>query len=309
MATCSKFSSLLTSSSQLRRCSIRKCVMQIKKYEVYNPTTLRTMAGVIALNGSIQWQLLGSVPEEECDGIRINMPLSDRIEKRGALQFVEQRLQRNGINFLRRRGLLWRFDLDDLRNAVPGFLDGLDWATGTAVIEPEVEFVPAGIGSGDSTYVRFNVYKEEYVLERQNKIFLSHKGADKPLVRHFFGVLKTIGFDPWLDEDAMTAGVELERGILQGFKESCAAVFFITPNYKDENFLRTEVNYAIAEKRAKDQRFAIITVVLADREGRKGEVPELLKQYVWKEPATELEAMNEILRALPIEPSEPRWRV
>ena len=107
----------------------------------------------------------------------------------------------------------------------------------------------------------------------------------------------------------MTAGVELERGILQGFKESCAAVFFITPNYKDEGYLRTEVNYAIAEKRGKEHRFSIVTIVLADSKGLKGDVPELLKQYVWKEPSTELEALTEVLRAIPIEPGEPRWRV
>ena len=38
-------------------------------------------------------------------------------------------------------------------------------------------------------------------------------------------------------------------------------------------------------------------------------VPELLKQYVWKEPNNESEALNELLRALPIELGEPRWRV
>ncbi len=140
------------------------------------------------------------------------------------------------------------------------------------------------------------------------KLFLSHKGADKPLVRRFFAALKTIGFDPWLDEDAMAAGTELERGILQGFRDSCAAVFFITPNFHDEGYLRTEVNYAVGEKRAKGERFSTFTIVFTDEQGRKGTVPDLLKQFVWKEPATELEALCEILRALPIVPGESRWR-
>lgn len=140
------------------------------------------------------------------------------------------------------------------------------------------------------------------------KLFLSHKGADKPLVRRFFTILKAIGFDPWLDEDAMAAGTELERGILQGFKDSCAAVFFITPSFHDEGYLRTEVIYAMGEKRGKGERFSIVTIVFTDDHGRKGTVPELLKQFVWKEPATELEAVVEILRALPIVPGELRWR-
>ena len=121
--------------------------------------------------------------------------------------------------------------------------------------------------------------------------------------------MKSIGFAPWLDEDAMKAGTELERGILDGFKNSCAAVFFITTNFRDEGFLGTEVNYAMSQKREKADRFAIITIVFVDDKGLKGPVPDLLKQFVWKEPASDLEALNEILRALPIEVGEPRWRV
>jgi TIR domain len=68
------------------------------------------------------------------------------------------------------------------------------------------------------------------------KIFLSHKGFDKPLVREFKSTLALLGFDPWLDEDAMPAGTNLERGILKGFTDSCAVVFFVTPEFKDESF-------------------------------------------------------------------------
>lgn len=83
---------------------------------------------------------------------------------------------------------------------------------------------------------------------KKMKAFLSHKGADKPLVRECKDTLDAFGFDVWLDEDSMPAETALHRGILQGFKDSCAAIFFITPNYKDEGFLETEVNYTITEK-------------------------------------------------------------
>src|ERR1700726_142954 len=46
-------------------------------------------------------------------------------------------------------------------------------------------------------------------------IFLSHKGFDKPLVRRFRDTLRLLGFSPWLDEDRMVAGTNLERGILE----------------------------------------------------------------------------------------------
>jgi hypothetical protein len=113
-----------------------------------------------------------------------------------------------------------------------------------------------------------------------------------------------LGFDTWLDEDELHAGVELERGILKGFKDSCAAVFFITQNFSDENFLATEVNYAIAEKRAKGDRFAIITIVLESG----GVVPELLRQFAWKEPKTQLESLRDIVRALPVRTGAVYWK-
>lgn len=143
--------------------------------------------------------------------------------------------------------------------------------------------------------------RHEFVMGvKKMKIFLSHKGADKPLVRLYKQTLEVLGFEVWLDEDAMPAGTVLHRGILQGFKDSCAAIFFITPNYKDEGFLEAEVNYAIKEKMEKKNKFAIITLVFSDNEGNKGEVPELLKTYVWKQPSNDLEALQEIIKALPV---------
>ena len=151
--------------------------------------------------------------------------------------------------------------------------------------------------------------KHEYAMGlTPMRIFLSHKGADKQLVREYKRTLEELGFDPWLDEDAMSAGTELERGILQGFKDSCAAIFFITPSFKDENYLATEVDYAIAEKRNKAERFSIITLVF-EEDGIKGTVPSLLHRYVWKEPKNDLEALREILRALPVQVGDIYWKI
>ena len=140
---------------------------------------------------------------------------------------------------------------------------------------------------------------EVQYVSQYNKIFLSHKGIDKPFIREFAQTLKIIGFDPWIDEDAMAAGTTLERGILKGMKESCAAIFFITPQFEDTNFLASEIDYAISEKRVKGDSFAIITLQFQGENGNVGNVPELLHRFVWKKPKTELEALREILRALP----------
>jgi hypothetical protein len=139
------------------------------------------------------------------------------------------------------------------------------------------------------------------------KIFLSHKGVDKEMVRRFERLLRTLGFDPWLDDDAMPAGSQPDRAIMQGFKDSCAAVFFVTPDFKDEKWLATEVEYARTEKREKGDKFSIITLCLS-KDGAEGVVTKLLENYIYKKPTHELEAMLEIARALPIRVGEPRFR-
>lgn len=150
--------------------------------------------------------------------------------------------------------------------------------------------------------------QEKYLGLSFMKIFLSHKSLNKPKVRKFKSLLTTLGFQVWLDEDDMPAGDKLERALLKGFQESCAAIFFITPDYLDEGFLQTEVDYAIAEKRKKGDEFSIISLVMKDQNNKKGTVPELLKSYVWKEPKDNLEAIEEIIKALPIKVGEVQWK-
>ena len=139
-------------------------------------------------------------------------------------------------------------------------------------------------------------------------IFLSHKSKDKKVVRNFKATLESLGLEPWLDEAAMSADTVLERALLQGFKDSCAVVFFITPNYVDSGFLATEVEYAIKEKRDQGDKFAIIILDLPSSKGKRGQVPDLLKQYVWKKPETQLEALRELLKALPLGLGTPDWK-
>lgn len=60
---------------------------------------------------------------------------------------------------------------------------------------------------------------------QNNKIFLSHKGTNKGIVRGYNKILKELGFNTWLDEDAMNAGTLLDQALLNGMKNSCAAIF------------------------------------------------------------------------------------
>ena len=139
------------------------------------------------------------------------------------------------------------------------------------------------------------------------KIFLSHKSINKDNVRNFKTILELLGFSPWLDEEAMSAGANLERSLQSGMTDSCAAIFFITPDYKDEKYLASEIDYAISRKR-QDEKFSIITLVFSDENGEKGVVPNLLQPYVWKEPTNDLIALAEILKALPLEVGDIRFK-
>lgn len=58
----------------------------------------------------------------------------------------------------------------------------------------------------------------------------------------------------------------------------------------------------------KGDKFSIITLVFSDDKGNIGEVPELLKTYVWKQPADDLEAIQEIVKALPVKLGDVRYR-
>lgn len=157
--------------------------------------------------------------------------------------------------------------------------------------------------------VQFIVGMQDYLLKGPKRIFLSHKGADKRRVRQYYDLLLTLGYDPWLDVKEMPAGKEVDRAIRKGFRDSCAAVFFLTPAFQDDRFLRNEINYAIAEKRERPERFEIITIILAQKRGQKVTVPEPLQDYIWKEPRNDLEAFEEIIRALPLGLGEPRFKL
>ena len=131
----------------------------------------------------------------------------------------------------------------------------------------------------------------------KTKIFLSHKSSDKDFVRGFSDTLKQLGFNPWIDEDQGSGN--LIRTLKTGMKESCAAVFFITPEFQDEKYINSEINYALAEEVNRQGKFEIITLVF-EKNGQKGVVPSSLTDFIYKEPKSELEALREIIKCLPI---------
>jgi hypothetical protein len=245
---------------------------------------------------------MGHQPWHEYDGLSIDFILDFKHipEKEYLLKVTSLSKEFDWINV---EDGTFIFDLEKIKRNFNVFSE-CKWMKSYINLKPNYE--PA---LDDSKFiVSFSATKKEIEVNAPKKIFLSHKGADKPLVREYFQLLKELGFDPWLDEDAMAAGTKLNRGIYQGFKESCAAIFFVTPSFKDEDYLEDEVDYAIDEQKEKGDKFAIITLALKDPDGKTGEIPGLLRKYVYKEPSSQLEAFREIIRALPLEIGKKVWK-
>jgi len=243
------------------------------------------------------------------EGLTINFPIYRKASPRETTQIISETLKTNQVDWLQYEKPRWKFFTEKFKHYFSSF-ENESWLEGelTLELEHETNIEIAFNKPSERSYGRF-VITSEFVREQlPKKIFLSHKGIDKPLIRRFKSALESVGFDTWLDEDAMVAGAELERSLLKGFQNSCAAVFFVTPNYQDSGYLATEINYAMQQKREKGDRFAIITLALPDAAGNTGEIPDLLQQYVWKTPKSELEAYCEIIRALPLRISDPLWK-
>lgn len=163
----------------------------------------------------------------------------------------------------------------------------------------------------EAAQIIFDAEKKRYMdkieNDRPKRIFLSHRSMDKEIVRDVAATLREIGFDPWLDEDAMPAGANLERAIKDGMVSSCAAVFFVTPNFRDEDWLASEVDYATIEKRKKGGKFAIVPLLMKMEDGRRGAILEMFEQYVHKD-VKHHQIVREILRALPIRMDRLVWK-
>src|SRR5271157_1932890 len=256
----------------------------MKRCEAEEPKVLG-IYGIIQNNGYLSWELVDPHYLQPDEGLQVSISLRSRFGHRDALELIKKSLEKNDVCWLIPHRSIWQIDVKLLRTFLEthkmlSYLSSVDWLQGIVSVSPEVEYGEETFAKGteletaeDATYVRLRIYKEEFFMDNRTKIFLSHKGADKPLARRLSATLKELGFDPWLDEEAMAAGVELHRGIKDGFKVSCAAVFLITPSFHDEKYLRSEVNYAIEEKTAKGDKFAIVTLVVQDQSGKKGHVP------------------------------------
>jgi hypothetical protein len=218
-------------------------------------TRLRYIAAQIVSGDRISgWADMGESAFEG-PGVTITFTMYDRFSLQEAQKYLAALLSREHVDWLcpSSQGL-WLFRSNSFKTNFPDYSEEA-WLRGDILIPMDHDVRKMFDGKEDFTFCIFAVTPEVIEEQMPKKVFLSHSRLDKPKVRTYKAALESVGIVAWLDEDAMTAGIELERGLLAGFNESCAAVFFVTPNFRDENFLATEINYALAEKRSKGDRF------------------------------------------------------
>ncbi len=131
-----------------------------------------------------------------------------------------------------------------------------------------------------------------------SKIFLSHKGINKPLVEKIDYSLRLLGLKTWFDRDDIAAGDALVRTVDGAFSTCTAAVFFISDAFIDSGVIKKEIDRAIHEEAMRGDSFRIIPLVLAQHGGSDSIVPKPFQTLAWKT-VDDVEIVPAILRALP----------
>jgi len=72
------------------------------------------------------------------------------------------------------------------------------------------------------------------------KIFISHSSQDKALARRLFGDLKTMGYDPWLDEMKIKIGDSISNKIDGALRVSDLLIIILSENSINSDWVEKE---------------------------------------------------------------------
>lgn len=140
--------------------------------------------------------------------------------------------------------------------------------------------------------------KRQQIMEN-SKIFLSHKGINKPLVKEIDKTLRILNLKTWFDIDDLKAGDPLISSIDQAFQQCSAAVFFISDDFKYDGVIKMEIELARYASTTREESFKIIPLVLTQHGGTDVNVPPALQTLTWKN-VSDVQIVPTILSSLPI---------
>lgn len=96
------------------------------------------------------------------------------------------------------------------------------------------------------------------------KVFLCHCAEDKPVVHKLYDVLKSAGFDPWLDEHNLLGGQDWKSEIEKAIRAADAVVVCLSKtSVRKEGFGRREIKFALetAEEKLEGSNYLIPLVL------------------------------------------------
>ena len=84
---------------------------------------------------------------------------------------------------------------------------------------------------------------------KNSRIFLSPKGANRPLIDKVDQALRLLGLKTWFDRDDLNACDTLVRGVDNALAECSAAVFFLSGQFADEGVIQCEIIVRFTSRR------------------------------------------------------------
>ena len=83
-------------------------------------------------------------------------------------------------------------------------------------------------------------YKLEVELKRK-QVFISYSHKDKNIVRTFADELRDTGINAFIDARSIDYGENILKSIMEGMEQSDLNIIFISNNYKESNYAKTEL--------------------------------------------------------------------
>lgn len=86
-----------------------------------------------------------------------------------------------------------------------------------------------------------------YIFEesRKAKVFISYSHKDEDIVLQIYNRMKLAGMNIWIDLYAIDVGEIIPQKMLDGIKESDFAVLFLSKDYKESMFAKTELQHLL----------------------------------------------------------------
>lgn len=97
------------------------------------------------------------------------------------------------------------------------------------------------------------------------RVFLSHAGPDKPIVRRLADALRAAGHEPWLDEERIVVGDSLPASVERGLREADFVVLCLSREAAARGWVEAERDAALMQQ-LREKRARILPVRLEEVE-------------------------------------------